>query len=796
MNGHNLMSMVNAPDYVIQIFEYPGVLHTERGNTLCVMSPKGKRARIGLRNLGSYAVKKEDRPVVEEMENEKVSFNYCTVDTRLLTIDMKQASAMDIEDDSEPMITMRDSSGQAAAHMEETLAEITQPTWTPADSDTATAAGQPLSPDDSRSDGAAAAGVKRGRFDPPPSLTTTISAHQDISELLRPRRKQKTGYLAFLGGDKLQRRMEQMKMLLHFYNGPDEHGRHIGWAAASLKTAQAWEQGTHRARKLREWTRGFLEDRHCLPFTPEATWKTSLLVNPELKAALGQHLQSVGKYVRAMDIVEYMARPEVLATYGLSTPISLSTAQTWMHVLEYRWTKVPSGQYVDGHERDDVVHYRDDVFLPAMERLDPYTRDFIDGAMVEGPVLPDGAWRRCAAATDPEIHTCSVDGVQLDGFQSILPDEAFEHSGRDFTVILSDGSKHNATEVGLTMPDGSVRRGLQVRYKLGSEPFPVLVGAGVRVTATKPTRLRRVIFWYHDESTFYANDRRQTRWVHKSEKATPRAKGEGASLMVADFVSADYGFLRSPDGEESAQILFRAGKNRDGYFTNQEILDHATLAMDILSRHYPDDDHVLIFDNAPTHLKRPDDALSARRMSSKPTAPDKPLFGVDIDVIGEDGRPVYTPNGKKQRQRVRMGDARFPDGRPQSLYFDEKSQRPGVFKGMAQILEERGIRVSGKRAQCPDFKCKPPALDCCVRRVLYNQPDFCDAESVLENHCRECAFQVLFLPKFHCEINPIEQCWGAAKREYRKCPPSTLEADLEKNMRKSLDAIPVESIRR
>ncbi|EPS93136.1 hypothetical protein FOMPIDRAFT_49824 [Fomitopsis schrenkii] len=486
-------------------------------------------------------------------------------------------------------------------------------------------------------------------------------------------------------------------MLLHFYNGPDEHGRHIGWAAASLKTAQAWEQGTHRARKLREWTRGFLEDRHCLPFTPEATWKTSLLVNPELKAALGQHLQSVGKYVRAMDIVEYMARPEVLATYGLSTPISLSTAQTWMHVLEYRWTKVPSGQYVDGHERDDVVHYRDDVFLPAMERLDPYTRDFIDG---------------------------------------------------------------------------------------------------VRVTATKPTRLRRVIFWYHDESTFYANDRRQTRWVHKSEKATPRAKGEGASLMVADFVSADYGFLRSPDGEESAQILFRAGKNRDGYFTNQEILDHATLAMDILSRHYPDDDHVLIFDNAPTHLKRPDDALSARRMSSKPTAPDKPLFGVDIDVIGEDGRPVYTPNGKKQRQRVRMGDARFPDGRPQSLYFDEKSQRPGVFKGMAQILEERGIRVSGKRAQCPDFKCKPPALDCCVRRVLYNQPDFCDAESVLENHCRECAFQVLFLPKFHCEINPIEQCWGAAKREYRKCPPSTLEADLEKNMRKSLDAIPVESIRR
>jgi hypothetical protein len=40
----------------------------------------------------------------------------------------------------------------------------------------------------------------------------------------------------------------------------------------------------------------------------------------------------------------------------------------------------------------------------------------------------------------------------------------------------------------------------------------------------------------------------------------PYAKGEGESLMIADFVSADYGWLHSPDGKESAHIIFHPEK--------------------------------------------------------------------------------------------------------------------------------------------------------------------------------------------------------------------------------------------
>jgi len=86
---------------------------------------------------------------------------------------------------------------------------------------------------------------------------------------------------------------------------------------------------------------------------------------------------------------------------------------------------------------------------------------------------------------------------------------------------------------------------------------------------------RQVCVWFHDESTFYANDCCKQRWVHQSEMAVPYTKGEGASLMVADFVSADYGWLCLQDGSQVARDLFKAGKARDGYYTNDEIIQQA-----------------------------------------------------------------------------------------------------------------------------------------------------------------------------------------------------------------------------
>ena len=78
--------------------------------------------------------------------------------------------------------------------------------------------------------------------------------------------------------------------------------------------------------------------------------------------------------------------------------------------------------------------------------------------------------------------------------------------------------------------------------------------------------------------------------------------------MVADLVSADYRWLQSPDGKEEARVLFKAGKNHQGYFVADDIIKQVETAIDILKKYYPDQDHVFIYGNASTHQKRPDGA--------------------------------------------------------------------------------------------------------------------------------------------------------------------------------------------
>lgn len=80
--------------------------------------------------------------------------------------------------------------------------------------------------------------------------------------------------------------------------------------------------------------------------------------------------------------------------------------------------------------------------------------------------------------------------------------------------------------------------------------------------------------------------------------------------------------------------------------------------------------------------------------------------------------------------------------------------------------------------------------------MLYNEPDFIKVKSLLEIACEARGFRAIFLPKFHCELNFIEQCWGYSKRVYRELPVSSKEADLERNVLIALESIPLHAIRR
>ena len=63
--------------------------------------------------------------------------------------------------------------------------------------------------------------------------------------------------------------------------------------------------------------------------------------------------------------------------------IRSKTARKWLDRLGYKWKKVRKGAFFDGHERKDVVEYRE-TLLNEIKSLLPYFVEFSD----DGPMLP------------------------------------------------------------------------------------------------------------------------------------------------------------------------------------------------------------------------------------------------------------------------------------------------------------------------------------------------------------------------------------------------------------------------
>jgi hypothetical protein len=106
-------------------------------------------------------------------------------------------------------------------------------------------------------------------------------------------------------------------------------------------------------------------------------WNESVIdKDPTIAQEIHAHLQGIRKFVKAMDLVNFMDTPEMRVKSGLKKRIDISTAQRWMKKLDYQWTYEPKGQYVDGHEREDVVAYRQNVFLPRWANIKAWTHDW------------------------------------------------------------------------------------------------------------------------------------------------------------------------------------------------------------------------------------------------------------------------------------------------------------------------------------------------------------------------------------------------------------------------------------
>ena len=113
-----------------------------------------------------------------------------------------------------------------------------------------------------------------------------------------------------------------------------------------------------------------------------------------------------------------------------------------------------------------------------------------------------------------------------------------------------------------------------------------------------------------------------------------------------------------------------------------------------------------------------------------------------------------------QKDGPKMRSTTFgPNNTPQDLYFpDDHPMMPGWFKGMENIIKERGLwPAGGLNAQCDGFKCESGKTDCYCQHLLFSQEDFANQNSHLEEFINSRGHICDFYPKYHCELNFIEQ---------------------------------------
>ena len=82
-----------------------------------------------------------------------------------------------------------------------------------------------------------------------------------------------------------------------------------------------------------------------------------------------------------------------------------------------------------------------------------------------------------------------------------------------------------------------------------------------------------------------------------------------------------------------------------------------------------------------------------------------------------------------------------------------------------------------------------------MRLVLGAHTDFKYEKIALEHFMQERGHRAIFLPKFHCELNPIERVWGEARR-YSRAHCDYSFAGLKQTIIPALESVQVDTIRK
>ena len=434
---------------------------------------------------------------------------------------------------------------------------------------------------------------------------------------------------------------------------------------------------------------------------------------------------------------------------GQRADIRSRTARRWLHRLGYRWQDVKKGVFFDGHERPDVVEYRQQ-FVAEMHRLSPYLVEFeSDGTIKDKPYPAD----------------CEVGGSKYRPIIVITHDES---------IFSANDGKQKAwgTENQIFLRPKGKGRGIMVsdfllpwsRLNLLSLPRArqeELQSLGIPLEAA-------VLYEYGKDEGYWDGKMLLEQAVHRA-------------LPIAEALYPGYKFLFLFDNATSHSVYapdaLRASKMNKGdggqqpFIRNGWFHDGETIRQQGMW-YMKEDPHSGQQTRTQKGVER---VLRERELwprvdlnleCPKPKCLDcQAIADCKICVKGKRCDSCKTP---KVHSNTNCGNGRSCDA------CDERKRR---CKCTRKVYCPRcANQKQGKCQECENMPPKCTSNDCCARRLLSIQPDFsgqkCELEEKLEGSGGHC---VMYYPKFHCELNHIEKFWCHGKRFARENCDYTLD---------------------
>ncbi|KAK1218230.1 hypothetical protein PQX77_019095 [Marasmius sp. AFHP31] len=189
-----------------------------------------------------------------------------------------------------------------------------------------------------------------------PTQQDAKAALDDLACMMRGESRGKSGrYKAPVFDVFVRHWLEEMRTLLSLYTC-EKSSTFNQWGKSAVQAAIALGlPSKFCACTLSRLSRAYILDRTIIPVNPYGRWKKSMLMDEDVMSDVKEYLQELGTKITAEKLTTFLSSPEFMEKHGTRKKYTIHTAQRYLHYLGYQFQHQRKGQYVDGHDREEVV---------------------------------------------------------------------------------------------------------------------------------------------------------------------------------------------------------------------------------------------------------------------------------------------------------------------------------------------------------------------------------------------------------------------------------------------------------